>query len=209
MFVALTVLPAGATAAQELVLLALFEGKAIVLIDGKRHLLELGHTSPQGVKLIATDTRREEAEVEVNGRREVLKLGVVIAAFAPTGQGSVTLYAEPDGHFHADGLVNGRPVRFLVDTGATVVVLNGHTAQALGLDYRRRGQAGYAQTAAGVVRTYNLKLDTVEVGGIRLYGVQASVIEGPFPTEALLGMSFLGRVDMRRDGQTLELTQKY
>lgn len=207
--VPLLALPLCGAAAQELVLHALFEDKAIVLIDGKRRVLKVGEASPEGVRLVATDTRREEAELELGGRREVLRLGVVIASFQPSGKGGVTLYAEPNGHFHADGLINGAPVRFLVDTGATVIVLNSHMAKGIGLDYRRSGRPGYAQTAAGIVRTYNLKLDKVELGTILLYDVEASVIEGPFPTEALLGMSFLGRVEMRREGDRLELTQKY
>lgn len=196
-------------AARDLVLHALFEDKAIIVIDGKRRVLKVGEASPEGVKLIATDTREELAEIEIGGRREVLRLGVVISSFAPAGKGSVMLFAEPSGHFRADGLINGVAIRFLVDTGATMVVLNSAHANRVGLDYRRHGRQGLAQTASGIVRTYNVKLDTVQVGDILLYGVDASVIEGPFPTEALLGMSFLGRVDMKRDGHKLELTQKY
>lgn len=196
-------------AAREIQLLALFEGKAIVVIDGNRRVLKVGEASPEGVRLVAADTRTEQAEVEIDGRRELLRLGVVISSFAPAGKGSVTLFAEPSGHFHADGLVNGVAIRFLIDTGATVVVLNSTHADRVGLDYRRYGRAGFAQTASGIVRTYNVKLDTVQIGDILLHGVDASVIDGPFPTEALLGMSFLGRLDMRREGHKLELTQKY
>lgn len=188
---------------------ALFQDKAIVLIDGTRRVVKAGETTPEGVKLLATDTREETAELELDGRRQVLRLGVVTAAFASAARGSVTLYAEPSGHFHADGTINGTPVRFLVDTGATLVSMSGVEAQRIGIDYKRIGRPGVAQTASGVVRTYNFRLDKVQVGDITLHGVEASAKDGPFPREILLGMSFLSRVDMKRSGERLEMEQRF
>lgn len=198
-----------AGAVERVTLQALFKDKAILVIDGARRVLAAGESSPEGVKLIATDTRSERAEIEVAGRRETLALGVVLGSFAAAAGASVTLYAEPDGHFHADGTINGMAVRFLIDTGATTIALSGAEAARLGIDYRKRGQPGYASTASGVVRMYAVKLDSVQVGPITLYHVDAGVLEGSFPREALLGMSFLGRLDMKRDGERLELTQRY
>lgn len=196
-------------AGERVTLQALFEGKAILVIDGARRVLAIGEASPEGVRLLATDTRAETAEIEVAGKRERLVLGVVLGSFAAAGRETLTLYAEPDGHFHADGSINGLPVRFLVDTGATTIALSGAEASRLGIDYKRHGKAGYANTAGGVVRMYGIRLDSVQVGPITLYNVEAGVVEGSHPREALLGMSFLGRVDMQRDGQRLELTQRY
>lgn len=198
----------GAGAVESVSLQAPFKDKAILLIDGKRRVLAKGAVSPEGVRLLATDTAAEEAEVEIDGRREILSLGVVIGSFAPTGRASVTLWAGSGGHFHADGTINGLPVRFLVDTGATTIALSGAEARRLGIDYRARGRRSYASTAGGVVRTYALKLEKVEVGPILLYDVDAAVIEGPFPREPLLGMSFLGRLDMKREGDRMEHTQR-
>lgn len=199
----------GVGAVERVTLQALFKNKAIVVIDGTRRVLAVGESSPEGVRLIETDTGAERAEIEIGGRRQTLALGVILGSFAPTGRGSVTLYAEPNGHFRADGTINGRAVRFLVDTGATTIALSGVEASRLGIDYKKRGQAGYASTASGVVRMYAIKLDAVEVGPITLYNVDAGVLEGSFPREALLGMSFLSRLDMKRDGEHLELTQRY
>lgn len=187
---------------------ALFQDKAILVIDGKRRVLAKGETSAEGVRLIATDTAAEEAEVEVGGERRIVKLGMVMASFQPAGQASVTLWAGSGGHFHADGTINGLPVRFLVDTGATTIALSGDDARRLGIDYRKSGRPGFANTAGGVVRTYALSLQKVELGPILLYDVAAAVIEGPFPREPLLGMSFLGRLDMKREGEKMELTQR-
>jgi len=195
-------------AAEKLALHALFKDKAILLIDGARRVLTTGETSPEGVKLIATDTREETAEIERDGRRQVLTLGVVASALVPEGKGRVMLFAESNGHYHTDGLINGKAVRFLVDTGATAVALSGAAAERIGIDYRRNGRPGIAQTAAGMVRTYNLTLFSVQVGDIVLYNVEAGVIEGNFPTEVLLGMSFLGQLDMKRDADKMELRQR-
>lgn len=192
----------------EIRLHALFENKAILVIDGERRVLAAGETSPEGVRLLATDTAAEEASIEVGGRRETLALGVVAASFAPAERPSVTLWAGTGGHFYADGAINGRGVRFLVDTGATTIAISGDEARRLGIDFRASGQPGYANTAGGVVRAWSVTLNRVEVGPIVLYNVPAGVIEGPFPREALLGMSFLGRLDMKREGSRLELTQR-
>ena len=197
-----------AAAVESISLQALFKDKAIVVVDGARRVLRSGEESPEGVKLLTTDTQEEKAEIEIGGKREVLKLGVVTAGFASKGRGNVTLYPDRGGHFFVDGSINGAPVRFLVDTGATTIAMNGNTASRIGLDYRRLGRAGVASTAAGNVRTYNLILDSVQVGNITLRNVPAGVIEGSHPTEVLLGMSFLGQLDMKRDNEKMELSER-
>jgi aspartyl protease family protein len=202
---ALAVHPVGAV--EKIALQALFRDKAIVTIDGARRVLTVGSPSPEGVTLLETDTRAETALVAIDGRRELLQLGVVVGAARASGKGHVTLYAQ-NGHFYADGTINGVPVRFLVDTGATTVALSGRDAQRLGIDYRRLGRAGIASTASGLVKSYQLTLARVEVGDIVLFNVDAGVVEGSFPREVLLGMSFLGQVDMRQDSQKLELMQR-
>jgi aspartyl protease family protein len=197
-----------AYAAESISLHALFKDKAIFVIDGARRVLVKGEESREGVRLISTDTAAEQAEIEVGGKREIVKLGTVMAGFQPTDRASVSLFATSGGHFFADGLVNGLPVRFLVDTGATMIALSGDQAKRLGIDYRKRGQPGRANTAGGVVSMYSLSLDKVEIGPITVYNVEAGVIEGSYPREALLGMSFLGRLNMKREGEQLELSQR-
>jgi len=192
-------------AVENVSLQALFKDKAIIVVDGARRVLKSGEESPEGVKLLTTDTREEKAEIEIGGKREVLKLGVVIAGFGSGGKGSVTLYPDRGGHFFADGTVNGVSVRFMVDTGATVVAMNSVVANRVGIDYRKNGRPGMASTPGGNVRTYDLTLNAVQVGDITLHNVAASVIEGSHPRESLLGMSFLGQLDMKRDGEKMEL----
>jgi aspartyl protease family protein len=197
-----------AHAVDDVALQALFKDKAIIVIDGTRRVLSVGEISEEGIRLIATDTAAEQAQVEIDGKREIIKLGMVISGFQPAKQASVTLWAGSGGHFFADGTINGLTVRFLVDTGATTIAISGDEATRLGIDYRKVGRPGYANTAGGVVRSYSLKLDKVEIGAITLYGVDAGVVEGSFPREPLLGMSFLGRLDMKREGDHMELTQR-
>lgn len=194
--------------AQSITIQALFKDKAILVIDGTRRVLKSGETSPEGVKLLSADTQEEKAVIEINGKRETLKLGVVVASFKATGRSSITLYPERGGHFFAEGVINGVPVRFLVDTGATVVAMNSQVANRLGLDYRKNGRPGVASTAGGLVRTFDLRLNTVQVGDVVLHNVAASVTEGASPSEILLGMSFLGQLDMKRVGDKMELYER-
>jgi aspartyl protease family protein len=207
LFLILAALPA-VTSAADIKLFALFQDKAILHVDGARRVLATGAESPEGVKLVSTDTQAEEAVVEFGGKRETLRLGVVFSAFESSARESVTLFADSSGFFHAAGSINGAAVTFLVDTGANTIAINSATAKRIGIDYTK-GQAGTATTASGYTRVYSVKLDTVKVGEIILRNVEAGVIEGPQPATPLLGMSFLNALDMKRDGNKMDLTRRY
>ena len=188
--------------------IGLFPGKAVVVIDrGAPRTLSVGQKTPEGVILVAADSR--SATLEIDGRREVMALGQHVEAAAQAGaRQSVTLPADGSGHFTAEGQINGGRMRFLVDTGATLVTLTAIDARRLGIDYRR-GQPAVAQTANGKVAAYRVRLDTVAVGPMTLFAVDALVHESPGLEVALLGMSFLNRTEMRRDGANLTLTKRY
>ncbi len=106
------------------------------------------------------------------------------------------------------GQVNGNSVRFMVDTGATLVAIPASEARRLRIDYEK-GQRGRASTAGGIVTAYRVKLDSVSVGDITLLGVDASVVEAPGMDFLLLGNSFLSRTEMRREGTNLTLIKRF
>jgi aspartyl protease family protein len=184
----------------------LFKDKAIVSIDGgKPRTLSVGQTV-QGVKLIAADS--SDASFEVDGKRRTLGMGQSFAGGAQPGtRQSVSLTADSRGHFAAAGSLNGYPMTFLVDTGATTIAISAAEARRIGLDYRS-GQAVGVGTAAGVVPAWRVTFNTVKVGGISVNQVEGMVVEAGLNVP-LLGMSFLNRMEMKRDGQTMTLTQRY
>jgi len=200
----------GAAVAADIHVLGLTAGKAVVSIDGgKPRTLTVGQTTPEGVKLISASS--ESATFEVDGRLQTLAPGegAAVANTAPArGGNSVILTADARGHFITTGVVNGTSLRFLVDTGATSVVLSSSDARRAGVNYLA-GARALTQTANGVVPVYTVKLDTLRVGDITVNNVDASVIEGDKLPFALLGMSFLNRMEMRRDGSTLTLIRRY
>jgi aspartyl protease family protein len=194
--------------ALDVVVVGLFGGKAVVMIDGGApRTLGAGQSTPEGVRLIRAEA--EAAELEIDGKRQILRLGGGrYGGGAAAESPSARLYVDGDGHFISDGIINGTRVRFLVDTGATAVAMNSRLAAQLGIQYRS-GSPERALTANGAIAVYPVKLDTVRVGGIELHNVDAYVHDSDHPTIVLLGMSFLNRVDMRRDGTLLTLTQRY
>jgi aspartyl protease family protein len=113
---------------------------------------------------------------------------------APASAGQATAISKAsDGHYWAEGDVNGARVRFLVDTGATAVALTLEDAQRLGfepddLDYRQK-----VMTASGEARAAVVQLAAVSVAGARVTNVDALVIERGLES-SLLGMSYLGRL---------------
>lgn len=184
----------------------LFKDMAIVSIDGgKPRTLKVGQTM-QGVTLVAADSG--SASFDVDGKRRTLTMGQSFAGGAATGERqSVSLTADARGHFAAAGSLNGYPVTFLVDTGATAIAINAAEARRIGLDYKA-GQATGVSTAAGMVPAWRVKFNTVKVGSITLNQVDGMVVEAGLSVP-LLGMSFLNRMEMRRDGETMTLTQRY
>jgi aspartyl protease family protein len=189
---------------------ALFSGKAVIVVDnGKPRTMSVGQSTPEGVKLLSANS--ESAVIEYGGKRQTLLLGqgTRVGSAAPDGgSGQVTLTADSRGHFFANGWINGSTVRFMVDTGASTIALSSDEARRLGINYLS-GPRGFAQTANGRIPVYGVKLDTVRVGDITLNNVDAIVAEGGGLNIALLGMSFLNRMQMKRDGDTLTLLRRY
>jgi aspartyl protease family protein len=188
---------------------ALFNNKAMLIINkGKPQTLSVGQVSREGVKLLAADTTR--AVLEVEGKRRELGMGqaATVAGAQATGPASVTLYADGAGHFVTDGLVNGRELRFLVDTGATLIAMNSGDAVYAGIDYKK-GNRIPIRTASGEEVGYRVVINTLKLGNVILNQVDCVVLEGGSPTTVLLGMSALNRMEMRRDGITMTLTKKY
>ena len=206
---ALFLLGAQHAGAADINVLALMSGKAVLVIDGgKPRTVSAGQTTPEKVKLISASS--EEAVVEVAGQRRTLTLGLRISMGDGGGSSqSATLTADARGHFFTTATVNGISLRFLVDTGASVVTLSAADARRAGVPYRNASK-GLLQTANGVVAAYRVKLDTVSLGRITLHNVDGVVVDSDMMGGvALLGLSFLNRTEMRRDGDTMTLTRRY
>jgi aspartyl protease family protein len=139
------------------------------------------------------------------GFRDTLRQQLVPAAMVQTGPGVVELRRGSDGHFHANLEVNGQRVRFMVDTGASDVVLSRRDAERVGLDPDGLAYLGTARTANGTVATATVRLGLVQLGEIRDTGVRASVTEGGLDS-SLLGMSYLDRFSsIEISGDTMRL----
>jgi len=199
---------AGASFAQDVVLVGVIGDRAALLqIDGGTpRRLGVGQRLG-GVSLISVAGDR--ATIELDGKRRILIFGQQqgMGSAPPAERQSAVIGADGGGHFLADGQVNGGYVRFLVDTGASLVALPARDAVRLGIDYRK-GRPGVTQTANGAAPVYAITLDSVRVGNIELHGVEAVVLERGLGF-ALLGMSFLNRVEMTREGATMTLLRRY
>jgi len=193
-------------AATDVTVIGLFPNMAVVTIDrGSPKTLKVGEKTPEGVVLVSVGNG--SAVLEVDGKRQTLEMGQHFETASMTGsRTSVTLAQDGYGHYRTEAYVNGLRVRFLVDTGATLVSLPVAEAQRLGINYLQ-GTPGYSQLADGRrVVSYRVILESVTVGDITLYNIDGVVQGGGEP---LLGMSFLSRTEMRNDGQRMVLTKRY
>jgi aspartyl protease family protein len=183
------------------------DSKALLMVNGAPVTLGVG-ASAQGVTL--RSLRNGQAEVEIGGKRQLLAIGsapvsVGGGAGSATGAGEIVLPAGPGGHFMAQGAINGKPVRFMVDTGATTIAMSLSDAERIGVDWKR-GQRSLSQTAGGVVPIYMLNLTSVRVGEVEVYNVAAAVIQAEMPF-ILLGNSFLSRFSISTTSDTMRLSK--
>lgn len=191
----------------EILVNGLFSGSAVLVINGKQQLLKQGQTSPEGVTLLESDS--QQAVLLVDGKR--LSLGLsdrISASFHAAEKAEVRIPRADNGHYYVSGYINGRPVDFMVDTGASAVAMNMHDAQRLGVNFRR-GIKGNASTAGGIVNTYHVDLDKLSIGNITVHQVRSTVVIGNFPAQVLLGNSFLSQIEMSEEAGVLVMRKKY
>lgn len=186
---------------------ALFKGRAMIEVDGKRHLIRAGQSTPEGIVLVSANT--EEAVLEFDGQREHFGLGGRVGGqFKKRKTAEVKIIRAPNGAYFTVGSINGRVTNMLVDTGATSVAMSEVEAKRLGIAYRITGSKMVVSTAAGRALAYRVTLDRVQVGEITLQQIEGFVVQGSSPTQVLLGMSFLNRVTMENKGNLMILRKK-
>jgi len=184
----------------------LFTGAAVLKVDGQSKMIRVGE-SLGGVTLLKANSKA--ATVEIDGERHVLGMSQRISSnYQVPESREVLIQRDSRLQYQTDAVINGRKMRVLVDTGANIVAMNASHASALGLD-PRVGEASRVETASGVVAARIVMLRSVDVGGIRVENVRASVMEGSHPATILLGMSFLRHVDIHENGGVLSLSKAY
>jgi aspartyl protease family protein len=199
---------AGASA-QSVALQGMLGAKALLIVDGGAPRTVGPGDSHQGVKVVSTSG--DQAVLEINGKRHTLRVGdapASVGASGNTARGNrIVLTAGTGGHFMTQGAINGRAVQFMVDTGATMIALGAADAERLGLNYRA-GQQGQISTANGVASAWKMSLNSVRIGDVEVYNVDAVVSPQPMPY-VLLGNSFLTRFQMRRENDQMVLERRF
>lgn len=200
-------MPIGALAAALPVeVVGLFKDHAVVRMHGGEFVMKAGDTR-SGVTLISADAR--QARVGYGGREHVLGLSDrVTSRYRDVEKAQVVISSDSLGQYWIRGAINNRFTNFLVDTGASVVAISAVDARQLGIEFDESHQ-GTVQTAQGTADTHFVTLDEVVVGGITAHNVRAAIIEGEYPLEPLLGMSFLRQVSLQENAGVLTLTKQH
>ena len=200
-------LSSSAATAQGVALAGRMGDRALLMLDGQPRTLAVGQTAADVRFLRWQD---DSAVVERGGVQYMLRLGATpsrLGGMAAASAGrEIVITASPGGHFITGGSINGRSVRFMVDTGATVLALGRDEALRLGLDLGS-ARAALADTANGTVPVQMLNLTRVRVGDVEVANVPAMVMPSAMPY-VLLGNSFLTRFQMRRENDVMRLEQR-
>ena len=178
-------------------------GKALIRVNGCYIKLTPGQTSKNGVKLLSANL--EAIVVLVEGKRYRYKKDSIKGAILAEAE-EITLKRDPgSGGYWARGRINGKDVTFLIDTGASYVVMN--KVQARALKIKRGNKEIQVSTATKIETAYQVTLDTVSVGDIELQNIPAIITKHKYPPYPLLGMSFLRHVEINQEKE--QMTLKY
>ena len=195
--------------AQSVALAGMLGSKALLVVNGSSPKTVAAGDTHEGVKVISTNG--DQAVIEQSGKRTTLRVGeapVHMGASKSGGKGNkIVLTAGSGGHFMTAGQINGKAVQFMVDTGATSVAMGVQDAERAGINYKA-GRPVTMSTANGNAQGFQVKLDSVRVGEVEVFNVDAVVMPQAMPF-MLLGNSFLTRFQMLRDNDQLTLTKKY
>lgn len=192
--------------AVEVEVLGLFKGRALLRVDGQQKLVSAGQALG-GVQLISADSRA--AVVEIAGQQHTMSLSSRIGSdYTEATSREVSIPRNSQLQYLTNAAINGRQMQVMVDTGANIVALNAGHAEAIGIDYRK-GKPVRVGTAGGDVDAWEILLNSVDVGGIRVDKVLATVIPGPSPDTILLGMTYLRHVSLSENNGVLVLSRDF
>ena len=197
------------TAASDIAVNGLFGEKALITIGSRpARVMTVGQTI-DGIRLLAV--RGDSVLIEENGQRRSLEVGLGLGQ-APGGVAEsaavAVVGADARGQYFVDGFVNNQPVRFLIDTGASTVVLPSGIAHGAGVARHDAREVSVA-TANGRTRASRVLLNSVRVGPISANLVEALIMEDSQLKTPLLGMSFLKRTILNNQDGRLTLSQRY
>ncbi len=199
--------------AQSVALAGMLGSKALLIVNGSAPKSVAAGETHQGVKVVST--AGDQAVLELSGKRHTLRVGdAPVSVGSGSGSGSsagkgsrIVLTAGSGGHFTTPGQINGRAVQFVVDTGATSIAMSAGDAERVGINYKG-GQPVQLSTANGVVLGFRVKLNSVRVGDVEVYDIDAVVSPQPMPY-MLLGNSFLTRFQMIRENDQMTLLRRF
>lgn len=192
--------------AQNVALAGVLGSKALLVVNGAAPKgVGVGETH-QGVKVLAVG--KDDAQVEVGGARQMLRLGEApVSVGSRGGSRKIVLMADGRGHFINSGTINGQPMQYMVDTGASTVAIGRSDADRMGIKYQN-GQPVRMSTANGVAQAWRVKLDNIRIGDVEVFGVEAVVTPQAMPF-VLLGNSFLGEFQMTRTNDQMVLEKRH
>lgn len=195
---------ATAVQAANVALAGVLGSKALLVVSGNAPRAVAPGESHLGIKLISVSG--DGAVVEFDGQRQNLRLGAPVSVGGIGTSLRVVLTPDSQGHYMQQGQINGRTTTFMVDTGASTIAMGQADAERMGLDFRKGRSVG-VRTANGTTQGWYIKLNSVRLGGIELFGVDAVVTPQAMPF-VLLGNSFLSEVQMTRNAQQMVLEKR-